>query len=441
MSSFTRYEKVSRPRRDWDDDDDDDNDLSNDEEAKTQPVPRQPPAGGWHRFSHNGDDDDDDIDDGEGDYDNDDDDDDASESNGRKRPPVASTTKAQGEPTLGDLFKARSTTNRRVIPSLTVEQLLATEGLPSLPHQISRRVSDRAWERTCLRSGPAAAGTSATTAISTTTTANHAAARAAAANYSRSLRQAYADMARIWCPLLTSSDVLSQVEQLGTKKPVKELLQHMRDTVRNEHLESIFGKETAQRLVAELEFGLQQQQQQPQQSKESQLDHTQDKPDISPHTPAKGVILKRHDDGEDYEEEYEADFSATTAVRSTPSANAVVTPTTGNTARLPFNPYSMRGNDKDTAMEQPPRRKRLHDDRASEQLDGEQHEAAADAAAAAEMTESRPKTSPIHPIPIEPLKGILRSILVVLFIIILLLPTVVRRTRTTTTIMMMVMTF
>ena len=81
-----------------------------------------------------------------------------------------------------------------------------------------------------------------------------------AATYSRSLIQAYKGWAYNLFPGLAFEDVLSRVETFGSKREIKSHLTHMRTDVRNAHLERIFGRERAERMVNELEDGLKQQQ-------------------------------------------------------------------------------------------------------------------------------------------------------------------------------------
>ena len=84
----------------------------------------------------------------------------------------------------------------------------------------------------------------------------------AAATYSQNLVQAYKGWAYNLFPGLAFEDVLSRVDTFGSKREIKNHLTHMRTDVRNAHLERIFGRERAERMVNELEDGLKQQQQQ-----------------------------------------------------------------------------------------------------------------------------------------------------------------------------------
>lgn len=83
----------------------------------------------------------------------------------------------------------------------------------------------------------------------------------AAAVYSRNLVNSYKSFCYDLFPTLAFQDVLTRIETFGSKKEVKDYLQHMREQVRNGHVEKVYGKEKAERIIAELQDGLQQQQQ------------------------------------------------------------------------------------------------------------------------------------------------------------------------------------
>jgi hypothetical protein len=78
----------------------------------------------------------------------------------------------------------------------------------------------------------------------------------AAARYSRSLMGAYRDFASELAPSLAAEDVFLKIEDLGSKKEVKDYLQLMRDEFRGEYLTGIYGEEKAGRILNELEHGL-----------------------------------------------------------------------------------------------------------------------------------------------------------------------------------------
>lgn len=82
----------------------------------------------------------------------------------------------------------------------------------------------------------------------------------AAAVYSRTLVNAYKSFCYDLFPNMAFSDVLTRIETFGSKKEVKEYLQHLRQQVCSTHLERIYGKEQAQRMMEELQHGLEQQQ-------------------------------------------------------------------------------------------------------------------------------------------------------------------------------------
>ena len=81
----------------------------------------------------------------------------------------------------------------------------------------------------------------------------------AAAAYSRALMQAYANFSNQLFPGASLQDNLLTIEKLGTKKEVKDYMQHMREGVRNRHVEALYGQEKAERMIQELQVGLRQQ--------------------------------------------------------------------------------------------------------------------------------------------------------------------------------------
>ncbi|KAI2492198.1 Replication Fork Protection Component Swi3 [Fragilaria crotonensis] len=104
----------------------------------------------------------------------------------------------------------------------------------------------------------------------------------AAASYSRNLIHAYKGWAYNLFPGLAFEDVLSRVETFGSKREIKSHLTHMRTDVRNAHLERIFGRERAERMINELEDGLKKQQQE---------HHVDDElPSEAPETPANAAM-------------------------------------------------------------------------------------------------------------------------------------------------------
>ena len=82
----------------------------------------------------------------------------------------------------------------------------------------------------------------------------------AAAAYSRSLVKAYKSFCYDLFPGSAFEDMCTRIESFGSKKEVKTYLQGMRDDVRNNHLERLYGKEKANRLIQELQEGLKQEQ-------------------------------------------------------------------------------------------------------------------------------------------------------------------------------------
>lgn len=80
----------------------------------------------------------------------------------------------------------------------------------------------------------------------------------AAAQYSRSLMSGYRGFASELFPSLAPEDVFLKIEDLGSKKEVKDFLQIMRDELRREYLDKIYGADKAGRILNELEHGLKQ---------------------------------------------------------------------------------------------------------------------------------------------------------------------------------------
>eukprot|EP00550_Attheya_septentrionalis_P006587 CAMPEP_0198289340 /NCGR_PEP_ID=MMETSP1449-20131203/7553_1 /TAXON_ID=420275 /ORGANISM="Attheya septentrionalis, Strain CCMP2084" /LENGTH=554 /DNA_ID=CAMNT_0043987649 /DNA_START=80 /DNA_END=1744 /DNA_ORIENTATION=- len=78
----------------------------------------------------------------------------------------------------------------------------------------------------------------------------------AAASYGRLLVGAYRNFCHNLFPGLAFEDTLTRIESFGGKKEVKAYVQNMRDDVRKDHLEKIYGKERAGKMLQELEYGL-----------------------------------------------------------------------------------------------------------------------------------------------------------------------------------------
>jgi hypothetical protein len=83
----------------------------------------------------------------------------------------------------------------------------------------------------------------------------------AAANYSRNLVSAYQSFCFDLFSREAFEDVLLKIEKLGSKKETKSFLQGMREQVRNQHVEKLYGRVKAEKMLQELDVGLQLQQQ------------------------------------------------------------------------------------------------------------------------------------------------------------------------------------
>jgi len=78
----------------------------------------------------------------------------------------------------------------------------------------------------------------------------------AAAAYSQNLVTAYHSFCHDLFPSGHFEDSLLKIEQLGSKKEVKDFLDSMRNNVRNSHLEHLYGRQKAERMLQELDDGL-----------------------------------------------------------------------------------------------------------------------------------------------------------------------------------------
>lgn len=83
-----------------------------------------------------------------------------------------------------------------------------------------------------------------------------------AAAFGRALQQHYETFCEDLFPSAAFEDVLLKIEQLGSKREIKNYLEHLRQSVRREHLEKIYGVEKAEEMMSEYEMGLRQQQEQ-----------------------------------------------------------------------------------------------------------------------------------------------------------------------------------
>jgi len=78
----------------------------------------------------------------------------------------------------------------------------------------------------------------------------------AAATYSCSLMGAYREFATELFSSLAPEDVFLKIDQLHSKKDIKDYLQLMRDEFRKDYMEGIYGGEKANRILNEMEYGL-----------------------------------------------------------------------------------------------------------------------------------------------------------------------------------------
>ena len=81
----------------------------------------------------------------------------------------------------------------------------------------------------------------------------------AAALFSRKLVSAYLSYCEDLFPSLAPEDVLLKIETFGSKKQVKDYLQHLREDIRNAHVERLYGLEKGESLIQQLHDGLREQ--------------------------------------------------------------------------------------------------------------------------------------------------------------------------------------
>ena len=79
----------------------------------------------------------------------------------------------------------------------------------------------------------------------------------ASAVYAGKLMQAYQEFAIDIAPNMHYNDTFHKIQDLGSKKDVRDYLDTMRQEVCKEHLEKIYGRDKAEKFVHELENGLQ----------------------------------------------------------------------------------------------------------------------------------------------------------------------------------------
>ena len=146
---------------------------------------------------------------------------------------------------------------KKARPSLQPAQLKSAKGLVYVRRAFPTLV--KKYKSGTTTTSNAAASLDAFTATTSTSLAHKLNTQSqinASARYSRSLMSAYRDFAHELFPSFAAEDVFLKIEDLGSKKEVKDYLQLMRDEFRKEYLEQIYGVEKAGRLLNELEHGL-----------------------------------------------------------------------------------------------------------------------------------------------------------------------------------------
>jgi predicted nucleic acid-binding protein len=149
-----------------------------------------------------------------------------------------SNNKRQSKTDIEDEYGSTTTAKRMKRPTLTPAVLMGPKGLIRIRSEFGRKVR---WPSSSFSSKRKEED--------------------AAAAYSRSLIQTYKSFCYDLFPGSAFQDVLTRIESFGSKKEVKSYLQSMREEIRNNHLEKVYGKEKASHMIQELEHGLKQQQQ------------------------------------------------------------------------------------------------------------------------------------------------------------------------------------
>ena len=81
----------------------------------------------------------------------------------------------------------------------------------------------------------------------------------AAALFARKLVSAYLSYCEDLFPSLAPEDVLLKIESFGSKKQVRDYLTHLREDIRNAHVERLYGLERGESLIQQLQEGLREQ--------------------------------------------------------------------------------------------------------------------------------------------------------------------------------------
>lgn len=78
----------------------------------------------------------------------------------------------------------------------------------------------------------------------------------ASANYISSLMDAYQTFAMDIAPNMHYTDTFNRIQDLGSRKMVRDYLDNMREEICREHMNKIYGVERTEKLMRELEYGL-----------------------------------------------------------------------------------------------------------------------------------------------------------------------------------------
>ena len=172
----------------------------------------------------------------------------ANASKKRQAPPTDAEIAAE----YNSATSGKTKTRRRTLPPLNETQLLQANGLMAVRTQFPEHFHSRSIGRNNNNNS------SSSSSRTNQTKQKYARTRHDMARFSRHLRTAYQQWAQqlvvgtSHCHHLALEDVLWKIQTLNSKTSVKHFLQHMRNQIRNEKVERIYGLEKAEQLLAHL---------------------------------------------------------------------------------------------------------------------------------------------------------------------------------------------
>jgi hypothetical protein len=170
----------------------------------------------------------------------------ASDDGPKRKRPTSTTTYSEADAAAAKEFEEKVRV-KKSRPVLTPADLKGSKGLIAIRRSFPDQIKFREHKK--------AIGTGAKSS-SVARKMNEESQITSAANYASSLMAAYKHFARALFPSLAPEDVLLKVEDMGSKKEIKDYLQIMRNDVRREYLEGIYGEEKTERILHELENGV-----------------------------------------------------------------------------------------------------------------------------------------------------------------------------------------